>query len=163
VRQGYLVFAPSGVSAWHQSRSLAFALVRVFIFSFEKPHADIPSETSTPLAANRVVPRLKNRKPEEPLEAHHVLVDLAPLLFVAAEKSVKFEGEGGRRASGTIPSSRQCPLFLGQGSTQKPPRRKKQHRTQKSTPTLRFLGNNRDLVLPFWVAVVAFAVIGGIG
>jgi len=34
---------------------------------------------------------------------------------------------------------------------------------KESTPTLRFLGNYRDLVLPFWVAVVAFAVIGGIG
>lgn len=52
-----------------------------------------------PVAANRAVPRLKKRKPEEPLEAHHVLVDLAPLLFVAAEQSVEFEGEGWRRAS----------------------------------------------------------------
>jgi len=75
---------------------LAFALVRVFIFSFEKPHADIPSETSTPLAAKRVVPRLKNRKPEEPLEADwrfgtRVLLRKPKRTFIALECRKKAE------------------------------------------------------------------------
>jgi hypothetical protein len=64
-------------------------------------------------------------------------VDLAPLLFVEAKESVKFEGDGERRAWGTV--------------------------AQPVTRTLRFLGNTPDLVLPFWVAVLALAVIGRIG